>query len=91
MCDQDTHDERTLIKRMQHEDTESFSPLVYEYSHRLYAYIKRRVKDTEIVKTLSREIWLKVFRAIKNFRGDSAFYSFFELTIVSIYVIMNNS
>ena len=71
-----THlDETHLIERTQADNPEAFSPLVEKYHPRIYAHITRRVKDTELAKDLTQETWLRAFRAINSFRGDSAFYS----------------
>lgn len=72
---QKQHDEYALIHRTQLGDTEAFTPVVQKYHHRLYTHISSRVKDPEIAKDLTQETWMKAFRAINTFRGDSAFYS----------------
>ena len=68
-------DETSLITRTQHGDTEAFSPLVVEYYPRVYTHILGRVKDPEVTKDLTQETWLRAFRAIQRFRGESSFYS----------------
>ena len=68
---EDTH----LIHRTQAGDPEAFSPLVTKYHPRLSAHIHGRVTDPEVAKDLTQETWLKAYRAIHTFRGDSTFYS----------------
>ncbi len=63
------------MERMQSGDPEAFTPLVRKYQDRLYTHIHGRVKDPELAKDLTQETWLRAFRAISSFRGDSAFYS----------------
>ena len=46
-----------------------------KYQNRLYTHIHNRVTDPELAKDLTQETWLRAFRAISSFRGDSAFYS----------------
>ena len=46
-----------------------------KYHLKIYTHILRRVKDTEIAKDLTQETWIKAFRAINTFRGESAFSS----------------
>lgn len=70
-----TLDEKHLIERTQSGDPEAFGPLVAEYQDRLYRHINGRVTDPELAKDLTQETWLRAFRAISNFRGDAAFYS----------------
>ncbi|MDE0553126.1 MAG: sigma-70 family RNA polymerase sigma factor [Candidatus Poribacteria bacterium] len=68
-------DDRTLITCTQAGDTEAFDSLVRKYQSRIYAYIHKRVRDAETTQNLTQETWLKAFRAIQTFRGDSCFYS----------------
>ncbi len=68
-------DEKHLITRAQHGDTDAFNPLVREYQPRIYTYIARYIKNHDTTKDLCQETWLKAFRAINTFRGDSAFSS----------------
>ena len=70
-----TLDEKYLIERTQGGDPEAFGPLVVKYHNRLYTHIYGRVKDAKTAEDLTQETWLKAFRSIKSFRGDSAFYS----------------
>ena len=69
------HDEYVLIHRTQQGDPESFNPLVTKYQNHIYTLIRKQVQDPEIAKNLTQETFLKAFRAINTFRGDSAFYS----------------
>lgn len=70
-----TLDEKHLIERTQAGNHEAFTPLVGKYQDRLYGHIKERVVDPELAKDLTQETWLRAFRAISSFRGNSAFYS----------------
>ena len=70
-----THCEKQLIRCTQKGNTDSFNPLVRKYQPRLYNHILGKVKNLEIAKDLCQETWLKAFRAINTFRGESAFYS----------------
>lgn len=68
-------DKHALITRAQQGDTEAFSPIIAKYHKRLYTHIHRRVKDVEIPKDLTQEVWLKALRAINTYRGTAAFSS----------------
>ena len=70
-----TLDDKHLITHTQGGDPEAFGPLVAKYHARLYTHIYGRVKDAETAEDLTQETWLRAFRAISSFRGDSAFYS----------------
>lgn len=68
-------DERQLIASVQQGDLQAFNPLVRKYHSKIYTYILGRIKSVETAKDLTQETWLKTFRAINTFRGDSAFSS----------------
>ena len=68
-------DEHSLIQATKHGNTQAFNPLVQKYQPKIYTFIQKRVKDPETAKDLTQETFLKAFRAIKTFRGESAFYS----------------
>ena len=79
-------EEKHLIKRTQHGDTEAFTPLVRKYHSKIYKHILGRVKDTETAKDLTQETWLKAFRAIKAFRGTASFYSWIYRIAENVYI-----
>ncbi len=68
-------EEKILIARTQSGDIEAFNPLIEKYQLLVSKSIQAEVKDTEIAKDLCQNVWLKAFRAIHTFRGDSAFTS----------------
>ena len=67
--------ENKLIERFQRGDTEAFNPLVLKYQKKIYSFLYRRVRDRETAKDLCQEVFLKAFKALPNFKGDSTFYS----------------
>ncbi len=67
--------EDELIERFQSGDTEAFNPLVLKYQKKIYNYLYRRVRDRETARDLCQEVFLKAFKALPNFKGDSTFYS----------------
>ena len=68
-------DEHELIKRFQNGDTEAFNPLVLKYQQKIYNLLYQRVKDREIAKDLSQDVFLKAFQGLPHFKQDSTFYS----------------
>ncbi len=68
-------DEKQLIIRARQGNPQAFNPLVRKYHPKIYTYILGRVKSAETAKDLTQETWLKAFRALNTFRGDSAFSS----------------
>ncbi|RKU38272.1 hypothetical protein C6496_07225 [Candidatus Poribacteria bacterium] len=67
--------EDELIRRFQNGDTEAFNPLILKYQKKIYNFLYRRVRDRETAKDLCQEVFLKAFKALPNFKGDSTFYS----------------
>ncbi len=68
-------DEKQLITLTKQGDTDAFNPLVIKYQPRVYTFINQQVKEIETAKDLTQETWLKAFRALNTFRGDSPFAS----------------
>lgn len=68
-------DEDELVKRFQNGDTDAFNPLVLKYEKKIYNLIYHRIRDREIAKDISQEVYLKAFKALPHFKGSSAFYS----------------
>ena len=71
----DQINEDELIERCRGGDTEAFNPLVLKYQKKIYNFLYRRIRDRETAKDLCQEVFLKAFKALPNFKGDSTFYS----------------
>ncbi len=67
--------DHALVKRVQKGDKRAFDLLVLKYQHKIAAIISRYIKDSAEVYDVSQEAFIKAYRAIGNFRGDSAFYT----------------
>ncbi|MFT5084853.1 MAG: RNA polymerase sigma-70 factor (ECF subfamily) [Lentisphaeria bacterium] len=70
---QDT--DRQLVERVQAGDKRAFDLLVLKYQHKIISIISRYVKDSAEVYDVAQEAFIKAYRAIGNFRGESAFYT----------------
>lgn len=73
-----THDSQTdlqLVRKVQHGDRGAFDLLVIKYQARVASIIGRYLQDHQDVRDLTQETFIKAFRAIDRFRGDSAFYT----------------
>ena len=68
-------DEDELVNRFQNGDIEAFNPLVLKYEKKIYNLIYQQIRDRETAKDISQEVFLKAFKALPNFKGGSAFYS----------------
>lgn len=71
----DTNADQYLVERVQRGDKKAFDILVRKYQHKLAKLISRYVYDPSEVMDVVQETFLKAYRAIPNFRGDSAFYT----------------
>lgn len=67
--------DRALVKRVQKGDTRAFDLLVRKYQHRIVGLISRYVADRSECQDVAQEAFLRAWRAIHSFRGDSAFYT----------------
>ena len=67
--------EKELVKRAGKGDQRAFELLVNKYQHRLFALISRYVRDQDEVQDVAQEAFIKAWKALPRFRGDSAFYT----------------
>lgn len=67
--------DRLLVERVQAGDQEAFGLLVAKYQRKLMRLIARLVRDPAEVEDVTQEAFLKAYRALPNFRGESAFYT----------------
>ncbi|MFL0809659.1 MAG: RNA polymerase sigma factor RpoE [Agarilytica sp.] len=67
--------DHALVKKVQKGDKRAFDLLVLKYQHKIISIISRYVKDSAEVHDVAQEAFIKAYRAIGNFRGDSAFYT----------------
>lgn len=70
---QDT--DQQLVERVQKGDKRAFDLLVLKYQHKIFAIISRYVRDQAEVQDVAQEAFIKAYRALARFRGDSAFYT----------------
>ena len=64
-----------LVRRTQQGDQAAFGLLVEKYQHRLAKLVSRYIYDSSEVEDVCQEALIKAYRAIGNFRGESAFYT----------------
>jgi RNA polymerase sigma-70 factor (ECF subfamily) len=64
-----------LVNRVQSGDKSAFDLLVLKYQHRIGAVIGRFVPDYAESQDIAQESFIRAYRAIGNFRGDSQFYT----------------
>jgi RNA polymerase sigma-70 factor, ECF subfamily len=73
MSDRDV--DQLLVERVQRGEQGAFDLLVRKYQHRILAVIGRYVSDFAEAQDVAQETFLRAYRALGNFRGDSAFYT----------------
>lgn len=64
-----------LIERVKQGDVKAFELLVVKYQRRVERLIARMVRDVDLVPDIAQETFIRAYRALPNFRGDSAFYT----------------
>lgn len=71
---QDATDQE-LVKRVQAGDQTAFNVLVLRYQHRVLKLVSRFARDTAEAEDIAQEAFIKAYRALASFRGESAFYT----------------
>ncbi|HQT42789.1 MAG TPA: RNA polymerase sigma factor RpoE [Halothiobacillus sp.] len=67
--------DQQLVLRAQQGDRRAFDLLVLKYQHRVLRLVGRFVRDPDQAFDLAQEAFIKAYRALANFRGESAFYT----------------
>jgi RNA polymerase sigma-70 factor (ECF subfamily) len=67
--------DQRLVELVQRGDKKAFDILVLKYHHKIVKLISRYVRDSSEVFDVSQEAFLKAYRALPGFRGESAFYT----------------
>ena len=68
-------EDQQLVERVQRGDKRAFDLLVLKYQHKILGLIVRFVHDTHEAQDVAQEAFIKAYRALGNFRGDSQFYT----------------
>lgn len=64
-----------LVRRVQAGDTRAYDLLVIKYQRRIERLIHRMVRDVDLVPDIAQEAFIRAYRALPQFRGESAFYT----------------
>lgn len=67
--------DQQLVERAQRGDKQAFGLLVSKYQRKLMRLLSRLVRDSAEVEDVAQETFIKAYRALPSFRGDSAFYT----------------
>ncbi len=74
MTDQQASDNQ-LVSRVQKGDRRAFDLLVLKYQHRILSLVGRFISDYAEAQDVTQEAFIKAYKALPSFRGDSAFYT----------------
>ncbi|HEV2799808.1 MAG TPA: sigma-70 family RNA polymerase sigma factor [Pyrinomonadaceae bacterium] len=78
--------ESELIVRAREGDAEAFAALARAYERRVLLLALHYVRDRHDAEDLSQEVWLKAFRAIRGFRGESSFYTWLRQITINTFL-----
>lgn len=67
--------DQLLVERVQRGDKKAFDTLVLKYQLRIIKLVSRYIRDHSEVQDVAQEAFIKAYRALPRFRGDSAFYT----------------
>jgi len=65
----------SLVQRVQRGDKSAFDVLVRKYQHKVVKLVMRYMRDPADAEDVAQEAFIKAYRALPQFRGDSAFYT----------------
>ncbi len=71
----ENNNDKELVKRAQKGDKIAFDALVTKYQYKVVNLVTRFVKDEDEAQDVAQEAFIKAYRGLANFRGDSAFYT----------------
>jgi len=69
------NEDQALVERVQKGDPQAYNLLVLKYQSRINHLISRFVRNSADVEDVAQEAFIKAYKALKNFRGDSQFYT----------------
>ena len=81
-----TTSEIALIERAQSGDAEAFCELAKTYQRRVYLLALHYCRHAEDAEDLSQEVWLKAFRAVGRFKGESSFYTWLRTIMINSFL-----
>src|SRR5688572_20252203 len=64
-----------LVERVKQGDVKAFEMLVVKYQRRIERLIGRMVRDVDLIPDIAQETFIRAYRALPQFRGESAFYT----------------
>ena len=71
----DREADQALVERVQRGDKRAFELLVTKYQRKIFRLLSRLIRDAAEIEDVAQEAFIKAYRALPNFRGESAFYT----------------
>jgi RNA polymerase sigma-70 factor (ECF subfamily) len=75
--------DEALVKRVQQGDVGAYNILVIKYQHKVAQIISKFVGNSADVNDVAQEAFIKAYKAINNFRGESSFYTWLYRIVVN--------
>ena len=72
--------DQVLVERVQKGDQKAFNLLVVRYQHKVASLVSRYVPSGDVPDVV-QEAFIKAYRALDSFRGDSAFYTWYRIAV----------
>jgi RNA polymerase sigma-70 factor, ECF subfamily len=79
-------DDLTLVKRVRSGDQRAFKTLVERYQRKVYAVALGMLKNREDARDVSQEAFVKVYKYLEHFKGDSSFYTWLYRITVNLCI-----
>jgi len=80
-------DEESLVRRFQKGEEKAFNELVLKYKEKVFDMILKMVRNKEDAKDLSQETFVRAYHGLKNFRGESSFFTW--ITRIALNLSIN--
>jgi RNA polymerase sigma-70 factor (ECF subfamily) len=77
-------DDGTLVERVRGGDVAAFEPLVEKYRQRVYRLAFNVLRDEEDARDVAQEAFIKAYKALPSFRGQSAFYTWLFRIVMNV-------
>ncbi|EQD76794.1 RNA polymerase sigma-70 RpoE type [mine drainage metagenome] len=76
--------DRALVSKVQEGDRVAFDLLVRKYQHRILKFVTRYVHDANLALDITQESFMRAYRSIRSFRGESAFYTWLYRIAINV-------
>ena len=83
-------EDQKLVERVKRGDKSAFDVLVLKYQHKIVGLVGRYLRDQDEVLDVTQEAFIKAYRALPKFRGDSQFYTWLyriAINTAKIYLV----